>query len=86
MKFFTEMLYDTQHGIEEFHFERIGNPSTIGYHVAVIAGTDPAYDFIMQEREGKWRITDASSLPAWIVAIEDVLSDSICAHLTKSLA
>ena len=84
MKFFTEMLYDTAAGILEVHFERVGNPSTIGYRVAVIKGTSATWNFTMQEREGQWKIADAGQLPEWLRSFEGVLSDSISAHITRS--
>lgn len=83
MKFFTEMFYDTNWGMIEFHFERVGNPSTTGYDVAVIRSTSKTYNFTMLELNGKWRMIDTSQLPKWLMEFEDLLSDSIKAHLTK---
>jgi hypothetical protein len=80
MKFFTETFYDTNAHVLEFHFERLGHPSTTGYKVAVIADPDKTYNFTMQENDGKWIIADASKLPAWSMKFEEELSDSICAH------
>jgi hypothetical protein len=85
MKFFTEMLYDTGHGVLEFHFTRWSNASAKGYHVAVATGIENSHEFIMQETERTWRIINAAQQPAWIRNIESVLSDSINAHLTKAL-
>ena len=85
MKFFTEMFYDTRIGILEAHFERVGYPSTTGYNVAVIAGLNRTYNFTMQKKEGSWKITHASKLPSWITDFESLLSDSICAHLTRQV-
>lgn len=84
MKFFTEMFYDTNWGVIEFHFERIGNPATTGYDVAVIRSTNKTYNFTMLELNGKWRMIDTSQLPKWLMEFEDLLSDSIKAHLTKT--
>jgi hypothetical protein len=84
MKFFTEMFYDTKQGVIEFHFERVGNPSTTGYDVAVIRGTGKTYNFTVLELNGKWRMIDTSELPKWLLEFEDVLSDSIKAHLTRT--
>jgi hypothetical protein len=84
MKFFTEMFYDTKLGVIEFHFERMGNSSTTGYHVAVSSGTDNAYDFLMRENEVEWKIVESPKIPGWIVEYESLLSDSIKAHLTRS--
>jgi hypothetical protein len=64
----------------EFHFERVGYPSTTAYKVAVIAAPDKTYNFTMQKNEGKWNIADGSNLPVWIISFEEELSDSICAH------
>lgn len=86
MKFFIETFYDTQAGVLEFHFERVGYPTTTGYKVAVIVGTDKTYNFIMEEDNEKWKIVDAASLPAWIADFEEELSDSICAHHKKTAA
>lgn len=86
MKFFTEMFYDTKLGMIEFHFERIGNPSTTGYHVAFIRSTGKTYNFTMLELNGKWRMIDTSDFPRWLIEFEDVLSDSIKAHLSRSAA
>lgn len=86
MKFFTETFYDTQEGILEFHFERVGHPTTTGYKVAVIVGPDKTYNFIMEEGDGKWNIVDAAKLPDWIRSFEEELSDSICAHHKKTAA
>ena len=83
MKFFTEIFYDTEHGIIEFHFERVGNPSTTGYHIAVSAGTAKPFDFIMKKKEGRWKLANATELPDWIQAMEEVLSDSISAHFLR---
>lgn len=84
MKFFTEMLYDTEHGVLEFHFERVGFPSTTGYKVAVITGKNVTYNFIMQPNGREWKIKDVSKLPGWILVLEEELSDSLKAHLGKS--
>jgi hypothetical protein len=84
MKFFTEMLFDTEHGAVEFHFERFGYPSTTGYKVAVVTGINTAYNFMMQLNEKRWSIVDASKLPGWILALEDELSDSLICHLSRS--
>jgi hypothetical protein len=84
MKFFTETLYDTKLGVIEFHFERVGSPSTTGYYVAVIGSTSKTYNFTMLELNGKWRMIDTSQLPKWLVEFEDVLSDSIKAHITRN--
>jgi hypothetical protein len=84
MKFFTEMFYDTKLGVIEFHFERVGNPTTTGYHVAVIGGTIKTYNFTMLELNSKWRMIDTSELPKWLIEFEDVLSDSVKAHLTRT--
>ena len=86
MKFFTETFYDTQAGVLEFHFERVGYPTTTGYKVAVIAGPDKTYNFIMEENDGKWKIADMTKLPGWITSFEEQLSDSICAHHKRSAA
>lgn len=86
MKFFTEAFYDTQAGVLEFHFERVGYPTTTGYKVAVIVSPDKTYNFVMAEGEGKWNIVDASKLPAWINSFEEELSDSICAHHKRTAA
>jgi hypothetical protein len=83
MKFFTEMFYDTRVGVVEFHFERVGYPTTTGYKVAVITGTHKTYNLIMQEVEGQWKITEASRLPVWITDFQTLLSDSILAHYKK---
>lgn len=85
MKFFTETFYDTQAGVLEFHFERVGNPSTTAYKVAVIAGPNKTFNFTMKEYDGKWKITDAF-LPGWIMNFEEELSDSICAHHKRTAA
>lgn len=85
MKFFTEILYDTEHGVLEFHFTRWSNASAKGYHVAVATGVESSHEFVMQEIEGKWQIADAAHQPGWIIKIENVLSDSINAHLSKAL-
>lgn len=84
MKFFTEMFYDTNLGMIEFHFERIGNPSTTGYEVAVIRSTSKTYNFTMIELNGRWRMIDTSQFPRWLTEFEDLLSDSIKAHLTRT--
>lgn len=84
MKFFTETLYDTQLGVLEVHFERVGNPSTTGYKTAIMCGTDATYNFLMQENEEGWRIDDVQGLPDWILQLEAELSDSISAHKTRS--
>ena len=84
MKFFTEMSFDSEHGVVEFHFERLGFPSTTGYNVAVITGQNITYNFVMQPRDRQWKIADASKLPAWIIALEKELSDSLKAHITKA--
>lgn len=86
MKFFTETFYDTQAGVLEFHFERVGYPSTTGYKVAVIAGANQTYNLTMQEEDEKWIIVNATLLPGWIRNFEGALSDSICAHHKKSEA
>ena len=86
MKFFTESFYDTQSGVLEFHFERVGYPSTTAYKVAVIIGPNKTYNFTMKENGSKWKIVDASSLPSWIMNFEEELSDSICAHHKKTSA
>lgn len=86
MKFFTETFYDTQSGILEFHFERVGYPSTTGYKVAVIEGPNRTYNFVMQEKGEGWHIVEASNLPAWIMNFEEELSDSICAHHKRTAA
>jgi hypothetical protein len=83
MKFFTEMLFDTEHGFLEFHFERIGFPSTTGYKVAVVNGKSDTYNFVMEPRQGRWKIADASKLPKWIIVLEEQLSDSLQAHISK---
>lgn len=83
MKFFTEMFYDTNLGVIEFHFERVGNPSTTGYHVAVSNGINSTYEFFMQMNEDEWEIMQPWKLPEWIVNYEGLLSDSIKAHLTR---
>lgn len=80
MKFFTETFYDTHCGLLEFHFERVGYPSTTAYKVAVIAGPNKTYNFVMQHSEGKWNIVDKSKLPRWIINFEEELSDSVYAH------
>ncbi|MGZ3880824.1 MAG: hypothetical protein ACXVBF_05775 [Flavisolibacter sp.] len=84
MKFFTESLYDSQHGILEFHFERIGFPSTTGYKVAVINGQNKTYNFTMKPNWDRWKIADPSKLPDWIIALEEELSDSLRAHFRKA--
>jgi hypothetical protein len=86
MKFFTESFYDTQAGILEFHFERVGYPTTTGYKVAVIISPDKTYNFTMQEEGEKWIIINASLLPEWIRNFETELSDSICAHHKRTAA
>lgn len=86
MKFFTETFYDTQAGVLEFHFERVGYPSTTAYKIAVIAGPNKTYNFVMQESEGKWKIIDALNLPVLIRNFEEELSDSICAHHKRTAA
>ena len=73
MKFFTETFYDTQAGVLEFHFERVGYPSTTGYKVAVIVGADKTHNFTMQEEGEKWTIINASLLPEWVRNFESVL-------------
>ncbi|HWI92636.1 MAG TPA: hypothetical protein VNT20_15275 [Flavisolibacter sp.] len=86
MKFFTETFYDTQAGVLEFHFERVGYPTTTGYKVAVIVGPDETYNFVMKESDEKWKIVDMAKLPAWINNFEEELSDSICAHHKRTAA
>jgi hypothetical protein len=83
MKFFTEKLFDTQHGFLEFHFERVGFPSTTGYRVAVVTVKSDTYNFTMQPNEDRWKIADPSKLPNWIVVLEEELSDSLQAHISK---
>ena len=84
MKFFTETFYDTQCGVLEFHFERVGYPSTIAYKVAVITGPNKTYNFTMQHSNGKWIIVDSTKLPVWILNFEEELSDSVHAHHQKT--
>jgi len=84
MKFFTEILYDAEHGVLEFHFERFGFTSATGYKVAVITGKSNTYNFMMQPSVSEWKIKDVSKLPDWIIALEAELSDSLKAHLSKS--
>ena len=84
MKFFTEMLYDTEHGVLEFHFTRWSNISAKGYHVAVATGVERSHEFIMQEKNSQWQIIDGAQQPQWIIKMENVLSDSINAHLSKA--
>jgi hypothetical protein len=86
MKFFTESFYDTQAGILEFHFERVGYPTTTGYKLAVIISPDKTFNFTMQEEGEKWNIVNASLLPEWIRNFEEELSDSICAHHKRTAA
>ena len=78
------MLYDTQHGVLEFHFERIGFPSTIGYNVAVINGRNTTFNFTMQQKDAQWKIGEPSKLPKWIIELEEQLSDCLQAHITKT--
>jgi hypothetical protein len=83
MKFFTEKLFDTEHGFLEFHFERAGFPSTTGYKVAVVTGKSDTYNFTMVPGQGKWNIVNSSKLPNWIIVLEEELSDSLQAHISK---
>ena len=83
MKFFTEKLFDTEHGFLEFHFERVGFPSTVGYKVAVVTGKSDTYNFTMVPNQGRWKIADTSKLPNWIIVLEEELSDSLLAHISK---
>ena len=85
MKFFTEMLYDTEHGVLEFHFTRWSNISAKRYHVAVATGVERSHEFLMQEKDKQWEIIDVAQQPQWIINMENVLSDSINAHLSKAL-
>ena len=84
MKFFTEMLYDTEHGVVEFHFEHVGYSAITDYKVAMTTGINTCCHFIMKEKDRKWTIVDASNLPEWVIALEDELSDSIYAHRTRT--
>ena len=54
--------------------------------MAVIAGPDKTYNFIMEENDGKWKIADMTKLPGWITSFEEQLSDSICAHHKRTAA
>jgi len=68
----------TEKGQTEFSFLRKTTLLSDKYFILAMDNSLKAHWFSMEKRGGRWVITDAIKVPAWIYKMEDKLSEAIC--------
>ena len=83
MQSFTQRLYirDGFHPI--FFFNRIYTANGTKYHVSVMDKYNESYFFIMENKDGSWKIINAPKLPDWIMNLEEQLEHAILEHIIE---
>lgn len=70
-----------------FLFTQLNYPDGIGYFITVADKNKNVYALDLKRTEkNEWRIVKKDKLPAWIVDLEQALSDSVNEGRTKSFA
>jgi hypothetical protein len=67
----------TAQGSFNFYFNRVHTAFGIRYHLSTIGRNGKAIIFYMEENRGKWMIVRNDDTPAWIIDIEEQLSQKI---------
>jgi hypothetical protein len=79
MPHFTQRIR-TEFGKPEFFFNRIFTARGVKYHVSVLDESHTLRYFNLEVKGGKWYIIDSALVPAWIIALESELSETIKSH------
>jgi hypothetical protein len=64
----------------EFFFNKIYTVAGVRYHVSVQDKDRQSYFFIMENRNGAWKIINAPQVPQWILDAEKQLEQCIVEH------
>ena len=83
MQSFTQRLYIRDGFHPDFFFNRIHTASGIRFHVSVVDRFSRNYFFIMENKEGSWKIINAPKLPDWIMNLEEQLEHAILEHIEE---
>ncbi|HEY0579685.1 MAG TPA: hypothetical protein VGC75_03160 [Candidatus Nitrosocosmicus sp.] len=68
---------NTAKGPAHLYFNRVYTPSGVRYRISYMNNNRTSQMFEMEEKSGKWRISDLENVPAWIIRMETELSDYI---------
>lgn len=66
----------------EFLFNRVYTVSGVHYFISVMDQAHKHYNFSMEERNGCWKVMEASAWPEWVSSAEGALEEAIFEHLS----
>src|SRR5574337_98006 len=85
MLHFSKVLHVENRGFLYFSFKCSNSPGNKKCGVQVWTEGEQCHDFVMEEKNGAWRITP-TTLPQWIVELEAPLQTVICEYQLKTPA
>lgn len=83
MHSFSRVLKTEEQNFLHFSFDYIISSDKKKYHISVMARGPQQHHFVMEEKYGRWKITEAPLPPDWIGVLEHLLEEMICQHETE---
>ena len=84
MLHFSKVLHVENRGFLYFSFRCNHSPENKTCVVQVWTEGEQCHDFLMEERDGAWKIVQNSLPPQWILQLEARLQTVICAYQLQS--
>lgn len=86
MLHFSKVLHVENRGFLYFSFKCANSPGNKKCGVQVWTEGEQCHDFLMEERDGAWKIVSTAFPPQWIVQLEAQLQTVICEYQLKTPA
>ena len=86
MLHFSKVLHVENHGFLYFSFKCTRSPENKKCQVQVWTEGEQCHDFIMEERNGDWKIVQVPLYAKWILKMETELKTVICKYQLQSPA
>jgi hypothetical protein len=80
MLHFSKVLHVENRGFLYFNFRCTNSPENKKCGVQVFTEGEQCHDFVMEERDGAWKMVRTSLPPQWIVQLEAKLQTVICEY------
>lgn len=80
MLHFSKVLHVENRGFLYFSFKCTNSAENNKCNVQVWTEGEQCHDFVMEERNGAWKIVQTAEPPQWILQLEAQLQTVICAY------